>query len=280
MTVSSTARRAAAIAAVLLAAGLAMTLTARPVLAAGWCVSSHDTDHEPDSCGPYRYPASRGIAGDIEVDNHVWSDPAGFTNRICRAGRICQTLYARSPGRWHAVADYPAGDTSVRAFPSTYQNVDWVNGREPRLSRWKLLQSTWAERFRAHANPGTIAEAGYDIWLDNWDWEVMIQVDFAGDRQRPRCDRNGDVIATQRFWGQRWDLCKFDSELIWQYPTGVNHSHGRAHILAMLDWLIRRHYLPRNPGLTALSFGFEICSTGGQLERFPLTGFTLTTRRA
>jgi hypothetical protein len=271
----------------LAAAGLAVAFTA-PAARAATCIASGDTDSPADSCGPYDYPQSRGVSvsDEIEVDNNVWSDPAGFTNRTCTAGpRPCQTLYAASPGQWHVIADYPAGNTSVRSYPNTYQQVDWVNGREPKLASWRSAYSSWSETFRAHANKGTVAEAAYDIWLNNWDNEVMIQVDFAGDSLRPRCDVNGDVIATQKFGGtggvpvQKWELCQFGDELIWQYATGTNHASGRVNVLAMLTWLETHghgRYLPANSGLTAFSFGFEICSTGGVPETFPLTGFTLT----
>lgn len=259
--------------------------------AAKVCVVSADNDHSPTTCGPYHYPKSHGISGGIEVDNGVWSVPAGFTNRKCKAGKIlCQTLYATNPGHWHVMANYPAGNTSVVSYPATYQEVDWVNGKEPKLSRWKTMHSSYAESFKAHTNKGTVAEAAYDIWLNNWNDEVMIQTNFAGDKLRPRCDVNGDVVAKQKFGGahgipqQRWNLCDFGDELIWQPATGINHASGKVAIMAMLKYLeTHRHgkntYLPRNSGLTAIGWGFEICSTGGKLENFPMTGFTLTATR-
>ena len=47
----------------------------------------------------------------------------------------------------------------------------------------------------------------------------------------------------------------------------------------MLTWLEDHgngNYLPSNSTLTALGFGFEICSTGKQNETFKLNAFTLT----
>lgn len=135
------------------------------------------------------------------------------------------------------------------------------------------------------AKNGSIGEAAYDIWLNDWNDEVMIQTDFVGDSLRPRCDVTGDVIATVPFGGSNgvpvrsWKLCQFGSELIWQLPTGTNDETGSVDIMAMLRWLETNgngKYLPANSSLTALSFGFEICSTGGQDVTFQLNNFTLT----
>jgi hypothetical protein len=227
------------------------------------------------SCGPYTGPEVTGIGGIVTVGNDVWTNSG------------TQTLTANGPADWSVTANQPAGNTSVRAYPNTGTTVPWIAGTSanPALSTWSSMTSTFAEDFQAHTNGGTIGEAAYDIWLNNWANEVMIQTDFAGDTARPRCDGIGAVITTQTFGGtggvpaQTWDLCQFGSELIWQLPTGTNLAAGSVDILGMLTWLETHgsgSYLPAGSTLTAVGFGFEICSTGGQDETFPLTGFTLT----
>jgi len=51
----------------------------------------------------------------------------------------------------------------------------------------------------------------------------------------------------------------------------------------MLTWL-QEHgngkYLPAKPTLTALSFGFEICSTGGRNQTFEVNNFSFIATRA
>jgi hypothetical protein len=233
-------------------------------------------------CGPYSYRQTRGkpphgiagTTGDITVGNNVWSPPSGSWS---------QTLNVASPASWNVVANFPAGGTSVHSFPNTGQTQNWINGTNlpAALSSWSSIVSSYSVSLNAHS--GTVGEAAYDLWLDDWNNEVMIQTDFAGDSLRPRCDVDRDVITTQTFGGtngvpvQRWNLCQFGSELIWQPRTGTNYSSDKVDVMAMLTWLIKHgggKYLPAKPTLTAISFGFEICSTGGRSQTFQVNNFS------
>jgi len=207
------------------------------------------------------------------VDNHVWSPPQG---------RWSQVLHAVGPNRWSVTANFPT-DTSVHSYPNTDQIQDWIDGtnRPAALSTWKTMTSSWSVNMSTR--PETVAEAAYDLWFDDWNQEVMIQVAFTGDKLRPRCDVNGDVINTVTFGGTggvpalRWNLCVFDSEMIWQPATGTNYSSGRVDVMSMLTWLENHgdgKYLPANPTMTAVSFGFEICSTGSRNQTFQVNNFS------
>lgn len=229
------------------------------------------------SCGPYTDPQISGINGTVTVGNNVWSPISGWS----------ETLNADNPGDWSVTANMPAGNTAVVSYPNVGTTVPWLPGKDvnPNLSSWSAMTSSWNVNIASDANSGSMGEAGYDIWLNNWNDEVMIQTDFVGDSLRPRCDVNGDVIATASFGGsngvpvQSWNLCQFGSELIWQLPTGTNDPSGSVDVMAMLTWLEDHgngKYLPSSSTLTALGFGFEICSTGKQNETFTLTAFTLT----
>ena len=236
------------------------------------CVS-----HANGSCGPYNsYSPISGTTGNVTVGNDVWSPPSGSWS---------QTLNVTSPGNWNAVANFPAGQTRVHSFPNIGQTQNWINGTNlpALLSSWSSMLSSYSVNLNAHS--GTVAEAAYDLWLDDWKNEVMIQTDFAGDSLRPRCDVLGDVVTKQTFGGadgvpvRSWNLCQFGSELIWQPSTGTNYSSGKVNVMAMLTWLENHgngKYLPVNPTLTAISFGIEICSTGGQNETFHVNNFSFT----
>jgi hypothetical protein len=187
----------------------------------------------------------------------VWSPISGWH----------QTLYATDPGNWHVTANMPAGNTAVVSFP----NTGAAYGEQP-LSKFSEIYSSFSENMNATA--GTSAWAAYDLWFNNWDKEVMIQHDFAG---------NGPCtfVATQAFGGsggvpvQTWGLCQYGDELIWKL-TGGSEQKGSVDILSMITWLEKHGYLRSSSTITDLSYGFEICSTGGKDENFQVSSFSIT----
>ena len=222
------------------------TFTPTPTSTSTLTPASCTTSAASGSCGPYTYPQISGINGTVTVGNNVWSPISGWS----------ETLNADNPGDWSVTANMPVGNTSVVSYPNVGTTVPWLPGKDvnPNLSSWSSMYSSWNVNIAGDANSGSVGEAGYDIWLNNWNNEVMIQTDFVGDSLRPRCDVNGDVIATASFGGsngvpvQSWNLCQFGSELIWQLPTGTNDPSGSVDIMAMLTWLEDHgngKYLPR-----------------------------------
>ena len=179
-----------------------------------------------------------------------------------------QTLHATGPGSWYVTANMPAGNTAVVSFPDAGQQYYYKNT----LTGFSAIYSSFAENMNPAS--GTSAEAAYDIWLNNWNNEVMIQHNIVNRGSCP-------VLAAARFGGsggvpvQDWNLCKYGSELIWQL-AGAPERAGSVDILAMLDWLVRRGYLPQGSGLTDISYGFEICSTGGRPETFTVSRFSIS----
>jgi hypothetical protein len=219
------------------------------------------------SCGPYLYPAITGSNGsNTTVGQDVWNPISGWS----------QTLYATDPGSWQVTANMPLGNTAVVSFPNTGESYD-----SNLLTSFSSLYSSFSETM--NPTSGTSAEAGYDIWLNDWNNEVMIQHDMV-NRGGP-C---GPVLATASFGGhggvptQSWNLCQYGSEIIWQLPAPGNgnvygeHS-GSVDVLAMLEWLVNNGgYLPKGSNLTAIGYGFEVCSTGGVDETFEVNSFTIT----
>lgn len=217
------------------------------------------------SCGPYLYPAITGSDGsNTTVGQDVWNPISGWS----------QTLYATNPGNWYVTANMPADNTAVVSFPNTGETYN-----SPALTSFSSLYSSFSETM--NATGGTRAEAAFDIWLNDWKNEVMIQHDMY-NRGGP-C---GPVLATATFGGhggvpvQSWNLCQYGSEIIWQVSgTGDRYGEqsGSVDVLAMLEWLVNNGgYLPQGSTLTAIGYGFEICSTGGVDEKFELKSFSIT----
>jgi hypothetical protein len=217
------------------------------------------------SCGPYLYPAITGSDGsNTTVGQDVWNPISGWS----------QTLHATNPGNWYATANLPADNTAVVSYPNTGESYD-----SNLLTGFSSIASSFSETMNPTA--ATRAEAAYDIWLNNWNNEVMIQHDMV-NRGGP-C---GPVLATVSFGGsggvpaKSWILCQYGSELIWQVAGSgdvYGEQSGSVDILAMLTWLVNNHgYLPQGSSLTAIGYGFEICSTGGVDETFQVKSFTIT----
>jgi len=163
----------------------------------------------------------------------------------------------------------PAKNIGVVSYP----NVGETFGPHVSLADFSAIGSTFAEDMNATLY--TKAWAAYDIWMNNWQNEVLIQNDYV--------DHGGcNVIATATFGGsggmptQTWNLCKWGGrEIIW-WLAGDTVQSGRVDILAMLNWLVDRGYLPGRSDLNSISYGWEICSTGGAPETFTISKFTLT----
>jgi hypothetical protein len=182
-----------------------------------------------------------------------------------------QTLYATSPGNWYLTANMPRGNTAVVSYPDVQELYS-----ETPLAGFSSIYSSFTEDM--HPTSSTIAWAAYDIWLNDWGNEVMIQHDFAGQGLCPS-------IAKASFGGsgrvpvQQWILCKNGSELVWHLTSG-NEQSGTMNILAMLTWLESNRYLPAKSSLTAIDYGWEICSTGSKPETFTLSGLTITSSQS
>jgi hypothetical protein len=210
------------------------------------------------ACPTVTYPSIQGTYQDPNVSNDIWNPISGWH----------QTLYANNPGDWNVVATGPAGNTAVVSYPSS----DAPYAETP-LTSFHALYSSFSENM--HAQGGTSAEAAYDIWLNNWNNEVMVQHDIVN---RGSCS----TLATVDFGGSNgvpvraWNLCTYGTEIIWQLSGGQEQS-GSVDILAMLDWLVNHKYLPQKDTMTAIGYGFEICSTGGKPENFTVNGLSITT---
>lgn len=228
------------------------------------CVTSADMGN----CGPYLDRAISGSDGtNTIVGQNVWGPIPGYT----------QTLYSTGPGSWYVAANGPAGNTAVLTYPNVWQkNLPSPN----KLGDYSSIYASFSENM--HPTAGTSAEAAFDIWLNNWKNEVMIQHDMY--KRGGPC---GPVLATVDFGGKggvpvrSWILCKYNTEIIWQVSgTGdvYGFQSGSVDVLAMLTWLENNGgYLPQGSTLdNGISYGFEICSTGGVDENFEVTSFTIT----
>lgn len=231
----------------------------------GTCVTSDPSGN----CGPYSYAGITNSNGfNTYVSNNCWGDPS------CQ-----QTVTATDPGNWSVTAHEPDGNTAVMTYPDVKQMFnDWcgtgwndcANMTDTPLSAMSLLTSSFTENM--HQASGTIAEAGYDLWLTGTSGygEVMVWVDNSN-----RGTGGATILGTANIGGQSYTVMHFGSgELI--YSLDSNEQSGTVDIRAVLQNAVNNGYESPGLSLAELDFGWEICSTGGQAQTFTIGSYSIT----
>lgn len=214
----------------------------------------------PDATKTYAWSSTSPMAswsnGGYILNNDMWNCP---NTPACGT----QLIEANTYKDWAVVSTQPAGNTAVYTYP----DVQTLTGDTP-LSNYSAITSDFTESM-PQASTGMIGEAAYDIWLNKWANEVMIWVDNQGqtiyDQQ----------VGTATIGGQAFTVYRNGSELI--VALNGNETSGHVDILATLKWLQSNSLLPATSTLTAVDFGWEICSTGGKAQTFTISNYALTT---
>lgn len=193
--------------------------------------------------------------GAFDVYNNEWN--------TSEAGP--QTIWAFSYHNW-GVESTQSASTSVKTYPSVQRNYP----NRP-YSTFSMLRSTFAEQMPSSGD--FIAEAAYDLWLNNYSIEVMMW--FDNHRQVPA----GNVIAHVTFGGQNFSVWKSGNDFFTFKLEGGNEQSGTAHLYSALRWLVNHGQLSSSVTLTQVNFGWEICSTHGSPMDFTLTKYTLRSKR-
>jgi hypothetical protein len=193
--------------------------------------------------------------GAFDVYNNEWN--------TSEAGP--QTIWAFNYHHW-GVESTQSASTSVKTYPSVQRNYP----NRP-YSTFSMLRSTFAEQMPSSGD--FIAEAAYDLWLNNYSIEVMMW--FDNHRQVPA----GNVIAHVTFGGQNFSVWKSGNDFFSFKLEGGNVQSGTAHLYSALRWLVNHGQLSSSVTLTQVNFGWEICSTHGQPMDFTLTKYTLRSKQ-
>jgi hypothetical protein len=201
--------------------------------------------------------------GDYYVQNNMWnaSDYA-----------VSQKLAACSAGNWSVTttADDADGDGAVKTYPNVHKDYhDWDSGKEPPLSRYPRLTSTFAA-----TTPHTgVYNVAYDIWLNGvpGNREIMIWTENHG--QSPAGDR---VAAGLPFSGMTWDVYATDDDEYLAFVPARPMTRGTLDLRAFLDYLVDNGRVPADSTLGQICFGVEVVSTGGKPATFQVTDFSVT----
>ena len=213
-----------------------------------------------------------GSVADVLIDNGVWNPKAPLS---------AQTLNANSPNNWQVTTNIANGNTEVLTFP--YVGADFINqsGNTFPLSSYTQITSSFSESMPT--GTGTLSHAMFDIWLNNWNTEVMIQFDFSA----LSTIEEGTVVGNVSFGGsngvpvQNWtqvtegrtpnSFCLSDTS-----HNPVSEQVASVDILAMLLHMQSSGHLPTPSYLWQIGCGWEMQSTGGHAETYTWSGWTLT----
>jgi hypothetical protein len=249
-SVFTSVRRVPIILAAQALAGLGLVAFAGPSSAAATGIPSHPAWQSSAPFGTWQ-------TGRYDVFNNEWNTKV--------AGP--QTIWANSHSDW-GVESTQSDTTEVKVYPSV-QVTNSGNGLP--ISNIKALQSYFAESMPSVHDFD--AEAAYDLWFNSYSVEVMMWVDNHG--QRP----SGNIIAHTKIFGQKFAVWQGGQDQYSFTLMGQNETHGRAHLLSAVRWLVNHGHMSASDTLTQSNFGFEIASTDGKPMDFTVTRYSLTTVR-
>jgi hypothetical protein len=144
---------------------------------------------------------------------------------------------------------------------------------EYQLNNIKSLTSDFAESM-PH-NKDLDAEAAYDLWLNNWQTEIMVWVDTAPAKQRNLAYNGMTKVGTYTYGGQNFALWHSGKGIKGFYVFLLDHNEtsGTVDLKAMLQTMVSLGFIPATSPLTQIPFGWEISDTGGKPVTFSMSRF-------
>jgi Glycosyl hydrolase family 12 len=124
------------------------------------------------------------------------------------------------------------------------------------------------------------AEAAYDMWLNNWQTEIMVWVDTSPRKDRNLAHDGMTKAGTYTYEGQNFSLWHSGNGIKGFYVFLLDHNEtsGTVNLKAMLETVVSLGYIPATSSLTQIPFGWEISDTGGKPVTFSLSRFDVSLR--
>lgn len=202
----------------------------------------------------------------LEVNQDGWSGSQGP-----------QVLTASSFQDWSVTAtdtDPSNSPGQVLTYPDASYNYYQLGSPEPSaydLNHITSLTSDYTEQMPP-ASESYLAEAAYDIWLNDFNIEVMVWVDnHQGDNVFAN---SGDTqVGTYTLGGQSFTLWTNGSGFFIFSLNGGNQSSGTVDLKAILEQLVTLKDVPADSSITEIPFGWEVSSTYGKPMTFSMSRF-------
>jgi hypothetical protein len=233
--------------------------------------------------GPTSGPAPAGFASVHQASPKL----LGVNQDPWTGGQGPQVLTAYTFENWSvtATATDPANAPGeVLTYPDASYNYYQLNTAaskytappvEYQLNNIKSLTSDFAESMPR--NKDLDAEAAYDLWLNNWQTEIMVWVDTAPAKQRNLAYNGMTKVGNYTYGGQNFALWHSGKGIKGFYVFLLDHNEtsGTVDLKAMLQTMVSLGFIPATSPLTQIPFGWEISDTGGKPVTFTMSRFSV-----
>jgi hypothetical protein len=227
----------------------------------GTVSSSTSTTTRPPTSSPP--PGGSGVPSDavwVATGNFDSWTNNGFTlnNDVWGSGAGPQTIWARTGTNWGVVANHPQ-TSGVKSYPHT------VKGS---VNRTVSSLGSLTSSFNVTVPGSGDYETAYDIWANNFSFEVMLWMNWRGNVGpiAEQYDQNGAVPAFRNITvgGHTWNVYRGSngSNAVFSFLRTSNTNSGTVDIRAIANWLRTQGWWG-DVTLGECQFGFEISGTSG-----------------
>jgi hypothetical protein len=253
-------------------AGLAAITANCPALASTSASGCGSWDVGPSSGQAPGFAAGQQSSPNLlDINQDPWS-----------GGQGSQLLSASSFQNWSVTAtDTDPSDSpgEVLTYPDASFNYYQLGSPTPAKYDLNNITSLTSDFAESMPQVSTVnAEAAYDLWLNNWQTEVMVWVDTSPGKDRNLADSGDTKVGTYTFGGQNFSLWRNGSGITGFYIFLLDHSEtsGTVDLKSMLETLVSLGEIPAASPLTEIPFGWEVSDTGGKPATFSLSKFEVT----
>lgn len=191
-------------------------------------------------------------------------DVNGYTiyNNIWGSGAGTQCLWAYNQGNWGVWADHP-NSGGIKSYPNVDYDVNYTVSSMPTITA----------SFNATTPGWGSYNTAFDIWYNNYDYEIMLWVNWNGS-MGPISYNYGcsgypstacPVATNVNVGGHTWNLYEGTngSATVYSFLRTSDTNSGTVNITQISQWLANNSYFSSNTNLHEIQFGFEITNSSG-----------------
>ncbi len=198
---------------------------------------------------------------------------SGYTiyNNIWGSGAGSQCLTVNAYNNWYVDANHPAGSGGVKSYPNVERQVS-LN-----VDNMGSVTSIFA----VSRPSGGSYSSTYDIWYNNYAYEIMLWMNYNGAvgpiASSYNCNGACPETSNVSIGGHTWNVYRGSngSNQVFSFLRTSNTNSGTVDITAISQWLRNNGWFG-NVNLHSIQFGFEITATSGS-QRFSVTNFSVST---